>query len=488
MKKILQRTLTRTVLLLLILIAGIAIGASESPNLRNGDPLPENLFIELAKVVNPAIVNVGVSFHSRGGYNRDPLFDLLEQFMGRPPGGGGQPGPQQRKPEDPQGIGTGFIIESSGLIVTNNHVIDGADNIKVQMINEPGKFHEATVVGRDPRTDIALIKIKSNRKDFPILKLGTSRDVQVGQWVAAFGNPYGHTFSMSKGIVSAIGRQIREINAVPFIQTDASINPGNSGGPLVNTHGEVIGVNSAIDARAQGIGFAIPIDHVRELIPQLKEKGRVVRGYIGVGVDNVNPRAQQALKLPQDDGAIVMNVEDGGPADKGGIEPYDVIVEFNGKDITNAQDLIDAVVDTKIGSSAKTVIYRGGKKITKDVPVGEPPEERRGWKQGRKIQKPDPGESLGVGTLGFGVADYSDKKARELGLPSGTPKKPIVTVVQPGSPAAIAGLRAGDVILDVNKVKVSTAADVAKNLQDGSNMVRVQNGKQVSIVFLNTNN
>ncbi len=454
-----------------------AISASENPALRSGDPLPENIFIELAKVVNPAVVNVAVSFAARGGY-RDPIFDLFEQFMG-PQGRGG--GPQQRP--DAQGLGTGFIIESNGLIVTNNHVIDGADLIKVQMINEPGTYHDATVIGRDPRTDIALIKIKSNKKDFPILKLGSSKDVQVGQWVAAFGNPYGHTFSMSKGIISAIGRQIREINALPFIQTDASINPGNSGGPLVNTRGEVIAVNSAIDARAQGIGFAIPIDHVKDLIPQLKEKGKVVRGYIGVGIDEINPRAKQALQLPTMEGALIMSVEDGSPANKGGIEPYDVIIEFNGKKVDSARDLGDAVADTKIGSSAKVSLYRNGKKLTKQVTVTEPPEMRQRWRQARK-PTPESNRSP-MNAIGLDVIDYSESKARELRMPPNTPKKPIVVGVQDGSPAALAELRPGDVILEVNRVKVSTAADVAKNLQTGSNMIRVQNGNQVGIVFLN---
>lgn len=489
----------KIIILTSVLIFGIAIGtslreekfiptlvaASESPALRSGDPLPENIFVELAKAVNPSIVNVAVSFHARGGVNRDPIFDLFEQFMG--PQGGFPGAPQQLPQREAQGVGTGFIIESNGLIVTNNHVIDGADEIKVQMINEPGKYHDATVVGRDPRTDIALIKIKSTRKDFPILKLGNSKDVQVGQWVAAFGNPYGHTFSVSKGIVSALGRQIREINAVPFIQTDASINPGNSGGPLVNTKGEVIGVNAAIDARAQGIGFAIPIDHVRSLIPQLKEKGKIIRGYIGVGIDEINPRAKQALNLPVDDGALIMSVADGGPADKGGIEPYDVIVEFNGKNVNSPQDLSDAVVDSKIGSSANVVLYRNGKKMTKSVTISDPPEERKAWKQGRRPPQPGSGESLKAGTLGFGIADFTDKKARELGIPPGAPKKPFVTEVQPGSPAAIAGLRPGDIILDVNKTKVSSAADVWKNLREGSNMIRVQNGNQISLVFLNAN-
>lgn len=470
------------VLLMLIPASDIAMSSDKNPALRSGDPIPENLFIELAKMVNPAVVNVAVTFNNRNSMRgRDPLFDLFEQFM-QPPGGGRGRGGSPR-PAEPQGVGTGFVIEASGLAVTNNHVIDGADDIKVQFNNEPGKFYDAEVVGQDPRTDIALIKIKAS-KPLPTVKLGVSKDVQVGQWVAAFGNPYGHTFSMSKGIVSALGRQIREINALPFIQTDASINPGNSGGPLVNTKGEVIGVNSAIDARAQGIGFAIPIDHVKELIPQLKDKGRVVRGYIGVMSEYITPRAQEALNLPTPEGSLIMNVLEGSPASKAGVEPYDVIVEFGDRKITNPVDLSDAVKDTKIGASAKVVLFREGKKKTLNVVVEEPPDEGRPMRRAQR-QAPSGQGQVAPKDLGFKVADYSPKLAKDFGIAANAPKRPIITEVTTGSPAARAGLRAGDLVLDVNRQKVSKASDVLRLLSSGQNMLRVQNGSQMSLVFLN---
>lgn len=461
--------------LILSTFVAVAMGVEISfaqPPLRSGDPLPENLFVELAKTVNPAVVNVSVSINVNRGRSRDPVLDMLEQFMGP----GFQLPPQQR---EAQSVGTGFVIEADGLAVTNNHVVDGADTIKVAFVNMPGKFFDATVVGRDSRTDIALIKIKGAGK-LPTVKLGVSKDLQVGQWVAAFGNPYGHSFSMSKGIISALGRQIRELNAVPFIQTDASINPGNSGGPLVNTHGEVIGVNSAIDARAQGIGFAIPIDYVKDLIPQLKEKGRIVRGYIGVAIDELNPRAKQALRIPTENGAIIMDVIKSGPADKGGIKPYDVVVQFGEKKIEGAQDLMDAVAYTKIGEKVKVTLYREGKSRTVTVKVSEPPERARP----RARTGPSQGDTQ-LEELGFSVSDWSDKKARELGIPNGSPKKPIVTSVLSGSIAASSGLRIGDVILDVNRTSVNSAAEVAKLLKQGANMIRVMNGNQISLVFLN---
>lgn len=461
-------------------MGAVALSSSENPALRSGDPLPENLFIELAKSVNPAVVNVAVSFKLPNGYGypQDPFFDLFEDFFGVPQ--------RPRQKNQPQGQGTGFIIESDGLIVTNNHVIDGASEVKVQLSNEQGKYYDAVLIGQDARTDIALIKIKSSRKNFPIVKLGSSKDVQVGQWVAAFGNPYGHTFSMSKGIISAIGRHIKEINAIPFLQTDASINPGNSGGPLVNTKGEVIGVNSAIDARAQGIGFAIPIDYVKELIPQLKNNGKVLRGYIGVSLEEITPRVKQYLKLPVDSGTIIMSIMDGSPAEKGGLEPYDVIVEFNGKPVENSLDLSDAVGYTKIGDTVKVVVYRGNKKLTKEITVAAQPEIKRAWRQSKNPSlqpKPDARENSPT-ALGFKVVDFSQRVAKDMNLSSQAPRKPIIVEVERGSPAHVAGLRPGDQILDVNKQNVNKAADVARLLQDGSNMIRVQNGNQISLIFI----
>jgi serine protease Do len=345
-------------------------------------------------------------------------------------------------------------------------------------VNQPTKQYDAEVVGKDARTDFALIKIKGAGV-LPTVKLGESKAVQVGQWVAAFGNPYGHSFSVSKGIISAVGRQIRELNAVPFIQTDASINPGNSGGPLVNLKGEVIAVNSAIDARAQGIGFAIPIDEVKTLIPQLKEKGRVIRGYIGTAIDDISPRAMQALGLSESEGALIMDVMEGSPAARGGMQTYDVVKKFGDKKIENAQDLLDAVAETKIGNSASVEVIREGKKRTLTVKVAEPPEQR----QASRRQRPE-SSALAMEELGIKLENYSDKLARDLKIAPNSPKGPIVTLVVRGSVAEASGLRAGDMILDVNQRKVSTVADVQKNLKPGSNVLRVLNGDQVSLVFL----
>jgi serine protease Do len=449
--------------------------------MKFGDPLPANLFVELAKHVNPAVVSISTSVRPRRqmqGPNRDPFFEFFEQFGN--PYGSRRGAPQDNTPR-PQGIGSGFIIDSEGLIVTNNHVIEGADVLKVALISNPEKYFDAKVIGADPRTDIALIKIESSQK-FPSVTLGSSETVEVGEWVAAFGNPYGHTFSMSKGIISAKSRAIRDLNAVPFLQTDAGINPGNSGGPLVNTRGEVIGVNAAIDARAQGIGFAIPIDHVKSILPQLKSTGRVAYGFLGVEMDNITPRAQQALGLKESSGAIIMGIVENSPAAKAGVQVYDVVTEFNSKSIKDVQDLQDAVQESQIGKTVPATVLRNGKKVTLNVTIGNRPDEQaRVQRQQPKSQKQ--GDSAPF-NLGFKTSDWNENIAKDLGVPAGSPKGPIITEVDPNSPAGRNGLRPGDVVLDVNRTTVKSAKDVARLLKEGNNVLRVIQNGRVSLVFI----
>lgn len=454
--------------------------SSTPPSLKLNDPLPSNLFVELAKAINPAVVNISTEIRPRRSmspYGRDPFWEFFEEFMGP----GGQRGAPNARPA--QSIGTGFIIDPDGFIVTNNHVVEAADVIKVQLVGEPDKFHDAEVVGSDKRTDVALIRVKVSKK-LPTVSLGSSADVEVGEWVAAFGNPYGHTFSMSKGIISAKSRSIRDLNAVPFLQTDASINPGNSGGPLVNTKGLVIGVNSAIDARAQGIGFAIPIDHVKNILPQLKESGRVRYGYLGVELSDISGEAMRVLKLPSTEGALIMGVMEGSPAEKGGLQPYDVVTEFNGRAVKNSNDLGDAVKDTQIGKSAKVLAIRNGKKTELSLTVAEPPNMKNArFRHGEAPKRP----GAQATQLGFEVSDLTSEMKRELQLPPGSPTGPVISEVEPGSPAARSGLRPGDIILDVNKNKVKSAKDVSRSLVSGVNVFRVYHAGRVSLVFLEAN-
>lgn len=356
-----------------------------SPQLKLNEALPANLFVELAKAVNPSVVNISTSAIPRGRA-RDPMVEMLERFYGIQP----QDNIWNNKPRR-MGLGTGFIIRGDGLIVTNAHVIRDADIIEVQLTENSEKQYKAEVIGSDQRTDIALIKIKPDTK-LAVASLGSSKDVQVGEWVAAFGNPYGHGHTMTKGIISSKGRTLQEINKFPLLQTDASINPGNSGGPLVNSKGQVIGVNSAIDARAQGIGFAIPIDEVKSILPQLEKSGGLRKGYMGLGLEDIHPRTAEYLKLDEDNlGSAIMGVQPGGPADKAGLKPYDLIIELNGVKVKNTQDLMDTISDTPPGTKVKVKFFRdnNGKAIEKEttVQISERPDEKKILQQ-RFLERP----------------------------------------------------------------------------------------------------
>ena len=449
---------------------------------KMGDPLPANMFVELSKLINPTVVSITTSQAIRQQQStryRDPLQEFLEDFWG---GRGPGMGPPQQRQAPVTGLGTGFIIRENGLIITNNHVVERADIIKVQLDPRDEKFYEAEVVGRDSLTDIALIKIDA-KKPLPYARLGSSKDVQVGEWVAAFGNPYGHAHTMTKGIVSALGREIAEINRFPFIQTDASINPGNSGGPLVNTQGYVIGVNTAIDARAQGIGFAIPIDNVKQVVASLEKDGRVRRGYIGVGIASVNPDMAAALGMEEPKGVLITQILRGGPADKAGIKPYDIIIDFGGKRTDNSSELQNAVASTDIGASAKAKLWRydqSGKRkeMIVNVTVTENPDDRA--KKGPPT-KTYSGQKAPF-DLGFKVSDYSKQLADDYALPSDGPTGPVITEVERGSVAAKSGLQQGDVILDVNRQQVTKAVDVVKLLRKGRNILRLVRGNMAIIV------
>jgi serine protease Do len=462
----------------------IAAETSTLPKIKGNDPLPANLFIELAKVVNPAVVNIyttylpkGRPFPGRergGGPNQgDPFFDLFQQFMG--------PNPYEQAPS--QSLGTGFIIRDDGLIITNNHVIDKGDTIKVQLTEETKENFDAKVIGKDAKTDIALIKIISKRK-LPTVKLGTSADVQVGEWVGAFGNPYGHGHTMTKGIVSAINREIDELNLFPFIQTDASINPGNSGGPLVNTQGLVIGVNAAIDARAQGIGFAIPIDNVKAILPALENEGSVKRGFIGVAMTDLDDESAKSLGLKQKEGALITQVVAGSPAEGAGLEPYDLITEYDGKKVNSTRDLLKAVLISPVGKKVAIKFMREGKPKSASIAIGNTPSADKLAKMEQKTEEDGGTGVIAPFEIGFRVADYSVGLAKEYGLPLIKPGHPIVTEVERNSPAGASGIRPGDIILDVNRKDVSKARDVVKALKKSGNLLRVLKQDRVVLISI----
>lgn len=336
-----------------------------APSLKLSDPLPGNLFVELAKAINPSIVNISTSAVGFRG-QRDPMQEMLERLYGIPQQDEGWSDKPRRV-----GLGTGFIIREDGLIITNAHVIKDADIVEVQLSEDSDKQYKAEVIGSDARADIALIKIKPDTK-LSVASLGSSKDAQVGEWVAAFGNPFGHGHSMSKGIISSKGRAISDINRFPLIQTDASINPGNSGGPLVNSRGQVIGINSAIDARAQGIGFAIPIDEIKKLLPVLEKSGSLKRAFIGLDLADPTIQVVNYLKLDDENrGSIIRGVVMGGPAEKAGLRIYDVIYQFNGKKVRDAQDLVNKISDLDPGAKATIKYFRNdnGRAVEKTVTV-----------------------------------------------------------------------------------------------------------------------
>jgi len=475
MKKFWQLPILALSFLFLTFTLSPAGAQKEAPTLKLGEPLPANLFVELAKAINPAVVNISTKVRPRQQmYGRDPFLDMMEQLYGIRP----QRQDQNSAPR-PYGLGTGFIIREDGLIVTNNHVIAKADEIDVQIDEKSEKFYHAKVVGSDERTDIALIKIEG--KGFPAASLGSSADLQVGEWVAAFGNPFGQGHTMTKGIVSAKGRDLSEINRFPLIQTDAPINPGNSGGPLVNSRGQVIGVNSAIDPRAQGIGFAIPIDEVKALLPQLEKLGRVRKGYMGVQLGELDQDAAAQLGLKDLDGAFVAGVGEGTPADRAGLRAYDVITEFNGKKIHSANELRDTVAGTPIGTQVTMKIIREGKSLALKASVTDTPD---------KVQfNARPARRAGAQpaplNLGFTVMDANSQLRQQFQLDEDV-NRPIVVDVQNGSPAATAGLLPGDVVLDVNRKDVGKASEVQKLLHKGSNTLRLARNQAVIFLVLNT--
>ncbi len=348
-----------------------------------------------------------------------------------------------------KGEGSGFVISKDGFILTNNHVVEDADQIKVKLID--GKEYSGKVVGRDPKTDLALVKISGAGELHP-LPLGNSDDLKVGSWVVAIGSPFGLEETVTQGIVSGKGRVIGSGPYDDFIQTDASINPGNSGGPLVNMRGEVIGINTAILSNGQGIGFAIPINMAKSIIPQLEEKGSVTRGYLGVSIQELTPELQKSFGLKEQDGALVSDVVPGGPADKAGLERGDVIVQFNGKSVSGAKDLPRIVASTPVGQSVTVELERDGKTIERQVKVGEM-EDKSASTESITARK----------SLGMSVQSHTPEIARPLGVEGETGV--VVTRVEPGSPAADAGVRTGDIIVEVDRHPVKGTADFDREMQ-----------------------
>ena len=388
-------------------------------------------------------------------------------------------------------LGTGFIIEP-GLILTNNHVVAEADEIKIsftEAVDE--KPTDGEVVGRDPEIDVALIRVKSKQEMVPIT-LGDSDALEVGEYVMAVGNPFGQGHSVTHGIISAKGRISPDFPLATYIQTDAPINPGNSGGPLLNLKGEVIGINNAIDQRAQGIGFAIPINYVKKILPQLKTKGAVTRGYIGVLVSEMSPELAPKLGVSKDLRApFVTNVYPGAPSEKAGLKPYDVILEFAGKPIHTSSELIMAVTAIEVGQTVPLKISRGGTEKTLQLKVVPRPGAQELAKGKESPKKKKSKKSHVSPEIGMELDEVTPEVARELGMSN--PSGALVRSIAYGGPADKAGLAQGDVVLEVDRKPVKDAEQFYSLVKDKkSYLLRVRRsepqGQEVfSVVILDLN-
>ena len=369
----------------------------------------------------------------------DQFNDFWKRFFG---------GPQPRGPQRQRSLGSGFIIDGDGSILTNNHVVENASKIVVKLSDD--QEYEAKVIGRDAKTDIAVIKINA-KSSLPAANFGDSDKLEVGEWVVAIGNPFGLDSTVTSGIVSAKGRHIGQGPYDNFIQTDASINPGNSGGPLINLRGEIVGINTAIFSRTggnMGIGFAIPINLVKELLPQLRGKGKVTRGFLGVLIQKVTPEIADSLALEKAQGALVANVSKDGPADKAGVKVGDVIVEFDGKEVKDSGDLPIIVARTQVDKKVRMKVVRDKKEMVLGVAVGELKDEEV------VAAAPEKGE------LGLTVQRLTPPMAESLGLEKSDGV--VVSAVEPGSAADDAGIRRGDVLMEIDRRPVRNLDEYRK--------------------------
>jgi serine protease Do len=416
--------------------------------------LAPETFADIAQKYSPAVVNISTQKTFKGKTSRreffgpgpmphpgEPFWDFFEKFF-----------PEMPRERTQRSLGTGFIIDAKGLVITNEHVVKNADKIKVKTAGQGGKEYTATVKGRDPLTDLALLQIDS-KETFPFLTLGDSDKIRVGDWVVAIGNPFGLGHTVTQGIISAKGRIIGAGRYDNFLQTDAAINPGNSGGPLLNLLGEVVGINTAIVASGQGIGFAIPTNMVKNIVDQLETKGKVVRGMLGVQVQVVTPEIAKSFGMSEPKGALVSEVHPGTPAEKAGIKREDIIIEYNGTPINEMNELPRLVAATPPGTKSTVKVLREGKEKTLPITVTELKEERFGKEAGEQAREEN--------TIGLAVDDLNSQLARRFDL-RGEDKGVIVVEVMPGSSAADAGFRQGDLILEVNGKAVPDAKTFQK--------------------------
>jgi serine protease Do len=425
-------------------------------------PFPAGPLVNFADIVarvNPAVVNIDATSKSRGRRGRGhqngdedeggDLFDAPFDSV------------QPKRDGDParRGEGTGFIIDADGSILTNHHVIDRAERITVKLSD--GRSLKAHVIGSDPDTDIALIKI-DGQNGLPVAPLGDSSTLRAGEWVVAIGNPLGYEHSVTVGVISFLGRKLFDASLDNYIQTDAAINFGNSGGPLINSRGEVIGINAAISSRASSIGFAVPINGATAILPQLRARGRVSRGYIGVGLRDIDPDLQQSLGLAVAQGALVQDVSDDSPGARAGLKPYDTIVAIDDRGIHNDDELIREIAAKSPGTAAKLRVVRDGRQETVTVKLAERPARETGA-DSRKNDGPTTPANRKVDDdpLGIAVKDLDAAAIVRLEIPKAF-RGVLVTKVEPLGPSFDAGVERNTLIMEVNRKPVDSASEYRK--------------------------
>jgi serine protease Do len=473
MKKVFNSSRLIITLLAVAFIAGPSLQRAEAVSNPTVQMAPLN-FSELADRVGPAVVHIKVEKivknrgPATGPFGPGPFGgnDPFRDFFGRR---FDQPQPDLKRP----GQGSGFIVDQAGFIVTNNHVVDGADSIEVTLKDE--SRHKAEIVGRDPITDIAVIKIEA-KKSLPTVRLGNSDSLRVGEWVAAIGSPFGLEYTVTAGIVSAKGRVIGSGPYDDFIQTDASINPGNSGGPLINMKGEVIGINTMIIAAGQGIGFAIPVDQAKGIIAQLRSDGKVTRGWLGVTIQDLKDDLAEYYGVAGKSGVLVAEVVPGDPADKAGIKPKDIITEVNGRNVTSSRELTNLAAKLNVGDEASVTVLRDGQQKVLKVRIGKRPVTIASVRPERGRQE--------KGEFGFEVTELTPEIARKYNIQGNSGV--VVVGVAPDSKADMAGIQTGDLIIEINRVSVGSIKDFRGliNRHKGGNGIRLLIKRMNSVLLV----
>ncbi|MBC8418226.1 MAG: DegQ family serine endoprotease [Desulfobacterales bacterium] len=429
---------------------------------------PES-FTRLAEKSSPAVVNIRAERNGRGSApasphfekgplpKDDPLHDFFDKFFG---------GQRQREFKQ-RSVGSGFIIDEDGYIVTNNHVVEHADKIKVILKN--GREYDADIKGRDPNTDLALIKIKPD-KTLPKVDLGDSDALKVGEWVLAIGNPFGLEHTVTAGIISAKGRVIGSGPYDDFIQTDASINPGNSGGPLINMEGKVVGINTAIIAGGQGIGFAIPVNLAKGIISQLKTKGEVTRGWLGVGIQDLTNELKEYYGIKDGEGVLVTQVFPGDPADKAGLKSKDIILKVNGHKVKTSRELSRMIAEARVGQKVEIIVLRKGSEKNFDIELSKRKDTELASGSGEMGKKNE---------FGIAVSNLTPETARQFNLKEA--KGVLVVGVEPDSKGEKAGILPGDIIREINHEAVDTVDEYSEEIG------KIKSGETVYMYILRAN-